>query len=274
MTEWDAADYARISGLQQAMAAEALALLNLNGSERILDVGCGNGKITAEIAARDTQGSVVGVDPSHEMIEFASTHYGPALRPNLRFEVADARQLPYRNEFDLVVSFNALHWIPQQDEALRSIHSALTSGGRAQLRLVPKGKRKSLENVLYETCLSPRWAAYYHDFHDPYLHLTPEEYTALAERCDLRVDRVHTEDKAWDFGSRSAFIAFGNVTFVEWTRYLPDDQKPAFIVDVLDRYRAVVADRPGQENTFKFYQMDITLHAGSRTEGHAGGINV
>ncbi|MFZ1133475.1 MAG: class I SAM-dependent methyltransferase [Candidatus Korobacteraceae bacterium] len=274
MTEWDAADYARISGLQQAMAAEALALLNLNGSERILDVGCGNGKITAEIAARDTQGSVVGVDPSHEMIEFASTHYGPALRPNLRFEVADARQLPYRNEFDLVVSFNALHWIPQQDEALRSIHSALTSGGRAQLRLVPKGKRESLENVLYETCLSPRWIAYYHDFHDPYLHLTPEEYTALAERCGFHVVRVHTEDKAWDFGSRSAFIAFGNVTFVEWTRYLPDDEKPAFIVDVLDRYRAVVADRPGQENTFKFYQMDITLHAGSRSEGDAGGINV
>ncbi len=273
MTEWDAADYARISGLQQAMAAEVLALLNLGGSERILDVGCGNGKITAEIAARDAQGSVLGVDPSHEMIEYASAHYSPATRPNLRFEVADARQLPYRNLFDLIVSFNALHWIPQQEDALRSIRSALTSGGRAQLRLVPKGKRKSLENVLYETCLSPRWVAYYHDFHDPYLHLTPEEYAALAVRCGLQVVQVHTEDKAWDFGSRSAFIAFGNVTFVEWTRYLPEDEKPAFIVDVLDRYRAAVADRPGEENTFKFYQMDIARQAGYRSEGDAGGIS-
>ena len=45
MTEWDAADYARISGLQDAMAGEVLALLKLEGCERVLDVGCGNGKI-------------------------------------------------------------------------------------------------------------------------------------------------------------------------------------------------------------------------------------
>jgi trans-aconitate 2-methyltransferase len=259
MTEWDAADYARISGLQQVMAEEALALLDLNGSERILDVGCGNGKITAEIAARDPQGSVLGVDPSHEMIAFASSNYLPGIRPNLRFATGDARQLPYRNEFNLVVSFNALHWIPQQDEALRSICSALKSGSRAQLRLVPKGQRKSLENMLEETRTSERWARYYQDFHDPYLHLTPEEYAALAEQCGLQVVRLHTGDKAWDFGSRCAFFAFGSVTFVEWTRRLPEQERPAFINDVLDRYRPVAANRPGEEDTFRFYQMDITL---------------
>ncbi len=64
MTEWDATDYARISGLQQVMAEEALALLDLDGVERILDIGCGNGKITAEIAARVPQGVVIGVDSS------------------------------------------------------------------------------------------------------------------------------------------------------------------------------------------------------------------
>ncbi len=261
VTEWDAADYARISGLQQAMAEEVLNLLELKGSERILDVGSGNGNITAEIAARDPHGSVLGVDPSQEMIAFASSHYSPAVRPNLRFETGDARRLPYRNEFDLVVSFNALHWIPQQDQALHSIRSALKTGGRAQLRLVPKGKRKSLENVLEDTRLSERWARFYHGFHDPYLHVTPEEYAKLAEQCGLHVVRTHTEDKAWDFGSRSAFFAFGSVTFVEWTRHLPEEEKPAFIVDVLDRYRLVACERPGEENTFKFYQMDVELRA-------------
>jgi len=120
MTEWDAADYERISGLQLAMAEEVLALLDLNGARRrILDIGCGNGKITAEIAARVPHATVLGVDPSHEMIEFASCHYDRAIFPNLRFEIADARSLPYREEFDLIVSFNALHWIPQQDDALQ-----------------------------------------------------------------------------------------------------------------------------------------------------------
>jgi len=139
MTEWDAAEYSRRSSLQEAMAQEVLALLDLKSSERILDVGCGDGKITAQIASRASKGSVVGVDPSRDMISFARRHFGPAMLPNLRFEVADARRLPFKNEFDLVVSFNALHWIPDQQTALSSIRSTLVLGGKAQLRLALSG---------------------------------------------------------------------------------------------------------------------------------------
>jgi trans-aconitate 2-methyltransferase len=262
MTEWNAAEYSRISELQKAMAEEVLALLDLKGSERVLDVGCGDGKITAEIAARVPRGAVVGVDASQDMISFASDHFGPAVRPNLRFEVADARLLPFRNEFNLVVSFNALHWVPEHDAALGSIRSAMMSDGQALLRLVPAGERKSLENVIEETRRSSRWSAHFRDFHDPYLHLTPEQYRAAAERNGLRVLRIHTEAKAWDFKSRPAFFAFCSVGFVEWTRCLPEAGRPEFINDVLDRYQSVTADRAGEENTFKFYQMDITLAPG------------
>jgi trans-aconitate methyltransferase len=261
MTEWDAAEYSRRSSLQEAMAQEVLALLDLKDSERILDVGCGDGKITAEIASRVPRGSVVGVDPSGDMIGFAQSHFGPATRPNLRFEVADARRLPFKNEFDLVVSFNALHWIPEQDVALSSIHSALISGGRAQLRLVVAGARKSLENVVEETRQLPKWSAYFRDFRDPYLHLTSDKYAAVAERNRFRVLRVNTKDHAWDFGSRAAFAAFCAVGCIEWTRRLPEAERPEFINDVLNRYRTVAADGGGEENTFKFYQMDIGLLA-------------
>jgi trans-aconitate methyltransferase len=259
VTEWDAAGYSRRSGLQEAMAEEVLALLDLRGSERVLDIGCGDGRITAQIAARVPQGSVTGVDSSRDMIAFASSHFTPVLHPNLRFEAADARNLPFRDQFDLVVSFNALHWLPDQDAPLRSIRNALVSTGLAQLRLVPVGERKSLENILEETRLSSRWAGYSKNFHDPYLHLTPEQYAKVAERNGFQVRHIHTEAKAWDFKSRQAFFDFGSVTFVEWTRLLPESEKPAFINDVLDRYQIVAADRPGEENTFKFYQMDITL---------------
>jgi trans-aconitate 2-methyltransferase len=257
MTEWNATEYSRISSLQAAMAEEVLALLDLKGTERVLDVGCGNGRTTAEIAARVPRGTVVGVDASKEMIAFAASH--ASVHPNLQFAVADARNLPYRDEFDVLVSFNALHWIPEQEQALLSIRSAIKPNGRAQLRLVPNDQRKSLENVLEETRLSTRWNLYFRNFRDPYLHLTAEDYRNLAERTGFKVSRMQIDDKAWDFESRSAFLAFAAVTFVEWTQHLPEADRPAFANDVLDRYQQIAANHPGEENFFRFYQMDITL---------------
>ena len=261
MTEWDAANYARISSLQQAMAQEVLALLDLKGSERILDVGCGEGKVTAQIAARVPEGSVVGVDPSHEMITFAQTHFGPAALANLRFEVGDARSLSFHGEFDLAVSFNALHWIPEQDAALRRIRTALVSGAKAQFRLVTAGARQSLESVVEATRTAPEWKTYFEDFQDPYLRLTPDEYVALAEENGFRVLRAKTQDHSWDFGSRSAFASFSAVGLVAWTDRLPLAQRPKFINDLLDRYQSVAAQRVGEQNTFKFYQTDFALLA-------------
>jgi trans-aconitate 2-methyltransferase len=259
MTEWDAGGYAQISGLQLAMAEEVMALLNLGGSERVLDVGCGEGKITARIAARVPRGSVVGVDPSRDMIAFASSHFGPPDWPNLRFAEGDARSLPFRSEFDVVVSFNALHWVLEQGEALASIRRALRPGGRAVLRFVAKGQRKCLEDVIEDARQSPCWSDYFREFRTPYLHLTPEQYAAEAVRNGFRVLRIQVGQKAWDFKTRAAFAAFAQVTFVAWTRLLPDAEKPAFITDVLDRYQSVAADNTSEANTFKFYQMDVLL---------------
>ncbi len=241
------------------MADEALALLDLKGSEHVLDLGCGNGNVTAQITARVPAGAVVGIDSSAEMIAFAAKHFP---QPNLQFQTADIRRLPFRAEFDLVVSFNALHWIPQQDVALRSIRAAMKPGARAQLRLVPDGARKSIENVLEETRCSATWARYFQDFHDPYLHLTPEQYGRLAVANGFELRRIQTNDKAWDFKSREAFLASCLVTCIEWTKRLPESEGTVFLTDMLDRYRREVTNQPGEENTFKFYQMDVTLRAG------------
>jgi trans-aconitate 2-methyltransferase len=109
MTEWDATGYSEVSSLQRWLADQHLAMLELDGTERVLDIGCGDGRITAEIARRLESGSVLGIDPSTHMIDFAKAHSEPAY-PNLAFALGDATALPYRGEFDVVVSFNALHW--------------------------------------------------------------------------------------------------------------------------------------------------------------------
>ncbi len=261
MTEWNASNYYRQSSLQQVMADEQLGLLTLQGSERVLDIGCGDGKVTAQIAARVPGGSVLGVDPSHNMIAFASSHFGPLARANLRFEVADVLCLPYRNDFDLVVSFNALHWVPAQDVALHFICAALKPEGRAVLRFVPAGERKSIEDVCEEVRQSVRWSGYFEGFQKPYVHTTPEAYRTLAEQNGFRVVTLQTKTEAWDFKTRDTFMAFCETTFVAWTQFLPEADRQAFVTDVLDRYQQVAADSPQEANTFKFYQLEVVLVA-------------
>jgi SAM-dependent methyltransferase len=146
-TEWDAETYREVSALQEWLAAKSLASLTLNGGERVLDVGCGDGRISAAIAAHLPSGSVLGVDASQHMVDFAAAAFPPAEHSNLRFAVADAAALHLGPEFDLAVSFNALHWVLDLPAALRGLHAALAPGGRALLRFVPAGTRRSLEDV-------------------------------------------------------------------------------------------------------------------------------
>jgi ubiquinone/menaquinone biosynthesis C-methylase UbiE len=259
MTEWSASAYNHISTLQQVMAEKEIRRLTLAGGERILDVGCGDGKVTAEIADLVPRGSVLGIDPSHNMIDFASRHYGTDQRPNLRFEVADARRLPYRSEFDLVVSFNALHWVQEQEDALRNMRAALKPGGRALLRFVPREAGWAIEYIIEEVRLRKRWAGFFTGFQPPFAHFTPAQYREMAERSGWLVDHILVENGSWDFQSGEAFAAFCGATFVEWNRKVPEADRPAFIADVLDHYRAAACHRPGEENVFKFQQMEVAL---------------
>ena len=55
------------------------------------------------------------------------------------------------------------------------------------------------------------------------------------------------------------------MTMVEWTKFLPESERLAFVSDVLDRYRTAASNQPSEENTFKFYQMDVTHSRGSST---------
>ena len=259
--DWDAAQYTRHSSLQEEMAAQALALIELRGDERVLDVGCGDGRISARIAERVARGSVLGVDASADMIAFAQRHH--AALGNLRFMVADARQLSFGERFDAVVSFNALHWVPLQADALRGIRAALAAGGRAWLRLVTQGPVKSLEAIAEDVRQSARWAANFEGFTDPYLRLTPDEYAQLALRQGLQVNSARTQLERWDFGSRDALFGFCNAGFGAWTQRLPQPERTRFVGEVLNQYLAATATGTEEAFVLRFYQTDFALAAAS-----------
>src|SRR5262249_34902485 len=106
---WDAADYAANSIPQHEWARELIAKLRLTGKEHILDVGCGDGKITVELARAVPQGSATGIDASSPMIKFAKQKYPYSKVRNVEFHLMDARRIQFDRQFDVIFSNAALH---------------------------------------------------------------------------------------------------------------------------------------------------------------------
>jgi trans-aconitate 2-methyltransferase len=138
---WNPSDYAANSTSQLVWAREPIARLALRSDEHILDVGCGNGKVTAELSRALPQGSVVGIDSSAEMGQFAAGKFSDREFANLQFKVMDARQIHFRQLFDLVVSNAALHWVDDHPSFLRGAAACLYDGGRLVVSCGGRGQR-------------------------------------------------------------------------------------------------------------------------------------
>ncbi len=120
-----------------------LQLLNPQPKERILDLGCGTGQLTAKIA--EVSGDIIGIDSAPEMIEQAQLNY-----PQLQFQVADAKNFQLSQPVDVVFSNAVLHWIPQADAVISRIRESLKNGGRFVAEFGGKGNIESIVKALYE----------------------------------------------------------------------------------------------------------------------------
>lgn len=235
------------------MIIDAMAAVTFSRGEWVLDIGCGDGFLTRAMAELVPDGYVVGADASPRMISAASAAVTTSSGPH--FVVADARRLPFGACFDVVVSFNALHWVPQQALALAQVAAILKPGGRATLQLVSACARESLESVAMRICQSPSWAAYFTAFDPPFSHPDPEGYGALAASAGLRCSDVTVADHEWDFGSREAFQRWCGVGLTAWTDRLPPADRDRFVADAVTAYEPI-AGRPG---LFHFTQMRAEL---------------
>ena len=194
MTDWSGRDYAEVSGLQRTMVNEAIAGLEFSEDERVLDVGCGDGFLIRAVAGMVPGGYAVGADASPRMIATAHAAAAPT-ESGPWFVVADARRLPFGPHFDAVVSFNALHWVREQQQALAEIASVLHPGGRVLIQVVCAGQRASLESVAMSVCHSPPWARWFDGFVAPFVHVDPAAFGDLAASAGLTLEDMTVTDR-------------------------------------------------------------------------------
>ncbi|MET0866391.1 MAG: class I SAM-dependent methyltransferase [Nakamurella sp.] len=254
MTDWDGEGYEQISDLQRHLAERTLAGLVFRGDEQLLDVGCGDGFITRSMAARLPRGSVVGIDASPRMIETARSRPDPT-GVHLRFELCSVLDLAYRQEFDVVVSFNTLHWLVDQQGALAAIARATKPAGRIIVQVVCAGPRPSLEQVAMQVCARPRWRSAFAGFTAPFVHVDPTGYRDIAGSAGLTLTEQVVDDVEWNFGSRAAFEAWCTVGFADWTARLNPDAVLGWVDEVVTDYQASV----GTPGLFRFMQMRAEL---------------
>ena len=162
--------------------ANLLELLEPQPGERILDVGCGTGQLTADIARSGAQ--VTGLDNSADMLADARKNY-----PELTFVVADAAGFDFPEPFDAVFSNAALHWVKDAEGAVASIARALRPGGRFVAEFGGKGNIATVQAALRDV-LGP-----IADEQSPWYYPSIGEYAPILERHGLEVRNASLFDR-------------------------------------------------------------------------------
>lgn len=236
MVKWDAADYARNSSAQLGWARELLAKLALRGTERILDIGCGDGKITAEIARILPSGSVVGVDLSDDMVRLASESFPADAWPNLRFDHGDASDLRFGPEFDVVFSNATLHWVRGHLPVLQGVKRALKPGGKALLQMAGRGNAAGVFGIVDEYRTHGRWSKYFTDFQPVYGFYGPDEYTRWLEEAGLEPVRVELLPKDMTQKGLDGLAGWFRTTWLPYTQRIPEHLREEYVNEVVTAY--------------------------------------
>ncbi len=138
--------YFHNSETQRQWAWESISKLSLSGDEKILDFGCGDGKVSADMARLVKNGTVLGIDISEKMIHVARIYFPSYAFPNLQFKNSASitfSDLPGNQDYDLVSSFAVFHLISNPLEVLKNLKTHLKPSGKLLL-VVPTGKNPAL----------------------------------------------------------------------------------------------------------------------------------
>jgi trans-aconitate 2-methyltransferase len=254
---WDAADYAKSSPAQKQWARELIQKINLSGREHVLDIGCGDGTVTAAIAECVPGGSVLGIDRSPEMIRFAREEFPQDKYPNLSFAKGDAQTLGFSGEFDLVFSNAALHWVYEQGPVLAGIARALKGGGRMIVQMGGKGNAAQIYDALDILLAEPEWGRYFGDFSFRYGFFSPSEYQPWLETAGLLPVRVELIQKVMVCPTRDGFCGWFRTTWLPYLERVPEARRGEFVDALADRFLALHPPDPDGSVHVKMMRLEV-----------------
>lgn len=222
-SQWNAELYDDKHSFVWKMATGLLDLLDAKAGERVLDLGCGTGRMAADIAAKGA--SVVGVDRSADMIQQARKNH-----PGLRFEVMDALAISFDEPFDAVLSNATLHWIKEAETVAAGITKALRPGGRFVAEFGGKGNVKELLAAVERAWRKLGIAG---EVPNPWYYPSVAEYSAVLEKHGLEVTYASLFERPTpledgELGLRNWLKMFGSA-FVE---KLPAEQREVALARV------------------------------------------
>ena len=234
--EWDPEDYANNSQAQLAWARELIARLDLAGDEAVLDVGCGNGGVTSELARALPEGFVLGIDSSAAFVKFASGHYRSDGYPNLAFEQMDARKLISDRSFDVIFSNAALHWVDDHPAFLAGAARLLKSRGTLLVSCGGEGNAAGIVDAMEEVIHKKLWQEYFSEFKFPYYFHSTNDYETWLPAAGFTSTRLELVEKDMTHQGHEGLAGWIRTTWIPYTHQVPEQQRDGFVSECVNAY--------------------------------------
>lgn len=254
--EWNATAYHRLSEPQFAWGRRVLDRLALDGDERVLDAGCGSGRLTRDLAARIDRGLVVGCDLSENMAHAAAATLG-----NGRNAVVcgDLSTLPFAEAaFDVVFSTATFHWILDHDRLFGGLHRVLRPGGRLVAQCGGGPNLVSVHARADEVARGQEFRRHFVEWRDPWLFPSASDTEARLRRAGFMDARCWLEEAPTVFADGRAYRAFlEGVVMRPYLARLPEPVLRGRFLDLLEAQAAT--DSP--PFTLDYWRLNISATA-------------